>query len=97
MRTTTADSVINKLDGTFALYGLREKMKTDNGPPFDSKKLAEFLKAKESSIHHRKITPVHPLSNAKCERFMRVVGKTLKTARIERKNWRKEIDKLLFT
>jgi len=76
---------------------LREKMKTDNGPPFDSKKLAEFLKAKESSIHHRKITPVHPLSNAKCERFMRVVGKTLKTARIERKNWRKEIDKLLFT
>jgi len=27
----------------------------------------------------------------------RVIGKTLKTARIEGKNWRKELDKLLFT
>jgi len=60
-----ADYVINKLDGTFALYGSPEKIKTDNGPPFDSKKLAEFLK--ESSIHHRKITSLHPKSNAKCE------------------------------
>ena len=94
MRTTTADAVINKLDGTFSLFGYPDEIKTDNGPPFDSNKLAEYLQ--QCSIHHRKITPLHPQSNAKCERFMRVIGKTLKTAYIEGKNWRKELDKLLF-
>ncbi|MEM7165275.1 MAG: DDE-type integrase/transposase/recombinase [Planctomycetota bacterium] len=93
MRTTTADAVINKLDGTFSLFGLPDELKADNGPPFDSHKLSDYLK--ECSIHHRRITPLHPQSNAKCERFMKVIGKTLKTAQIEGKNWRKELDKLL--
>lgn len=95
MRNTTADSLINKLDGTFALFGYPDSLKTDNGPPFDSTRIKNYMK--DNSIDHRKITPFHPQSNAKCERFMKVIGKTLKTAQIEGKSWRNELDKLLFS
>ena len=84
MKSTTADCVINKLEPTFALFGYPDKCKTDNGPPFDSTKIKEYMK--QNSIHHHKITPLHPQSNAKCERFMKVIGKTLKTATIEGRN-----------
>ena len=68
--------------------------KTDNGPAFDSFAFDEYMKAK--AIKHHRITPEHPQSNTKCERFMRVLGKTLRTADIEGKDWKKELKKLLF-
>ena len=95
MRNTNADAVINKLDATFALFGYPDIIKSDNGPPFDSNKIKDYMR--EVSVSHRKITPFHPQSNAKCERFMKVIGKTLKTAQIEGKNWRKELNKLLLS
>ena len=94
MRTTTADRVIEKLENTFTIFGYPEMCKTDNGPPFDSFAFDEYMKAK--AIKHHRITPEHPQSNAKCERFMRVIGKTLRTADIEGKDWKKELENLLF-
>ena len=94
MKSTTADCVINKLEPVFALFGYPDKCKTDNGPPFDSTKIKKYMK--QNSIHHHKITPLHPQSNANCERFMNVIGKSLKTATIEGRNWRQELNELLF-
>ena len=68
--------------------------KTDNGQPFDSFDFDEYMKAK--AIKHHRITPEHPQSNAKCERLMRVLGKALRTADIEGKDWKKELENILF-
>ena len=95
MKSTNAERVITKLEETFSVFGYPDQLKTDNGPPFESDSFREYMKDK--AIRHRRITPEHPQSNAKCERFMRVIGKCLKTADIEGKDWRKELEKLLFS
>ena len=94
MRTTTADRVIDKLENTFTIFDYPKMCKTDNGPPFDSFAFDEYMKAK--AIKHHRITPEHPQSNAKSERFMRVLGKTLRTADIEEKDWKKELENLFL-
>ena len=95
MKSTTAERVINKLNSVFAVFGFPNSLKSDNGPPFDARAFGDFLKSK--GIYHRRITPEYPQANAKCERFMRVIGKTLKTAKIEGKPWKLELDKLLLS
>jgi len=55
MRSTTADYVIRKLDKIFSGFGHPEKIKSDNGPPFDSKALDDFFKSR--NIKHQHITP----------------------------------------
>ena len=94
MKSTTAEVVIEKLNSTFNLFGYPDELKSDNGPLFDSRAFGDYLKSK--GIYHRRITPEYPQANAKCERFMRVIGKTLKAAKIEGKPWKKELDKLLL-
>ena len=79
----------------FSLFGFLDSLKSDNGPPFDSYKFSSYLNSK--SIYHYRITPEHPQSNANCKRFMRVIGKTLRTAKIEQIPWKEELDKLLMT
>ena len=94
MKSTISEKVIDKLEETFAIFGYPDVCKSDNGPPFDSDTFRNYMEAK--AIHHRRITPLHPQSNAKCERFMRIIGKTLKAADVEGKEWKKELDKLLL-
>ena len=78
MRNTNADAVINKLKKQFSIYGYPEKLRSDNGPPFNSAKFREYLD--KSGVIHVKITPFHPKANATCERFMQVLNKSLRTA-----------------
>ncbi|CAC5356773.1 unnamed protein product [Mytilus coruscus] len=40
---------------------------------------------------HRKITPLWPQSNAECERFMRSIGKSIRAAHTQHKNWKQEM------
>ena len=67
--------------------------KLDNGPPFTSHAFKVF--ATELGFKHRKITPLWPKANAEVERFMRTLGKAIRTARTEQKNSEKELQKFL--
>ncbi|XP_019628685.1 PREDICTED: uncharacterized protein K02A2.6-like [Branchiostoma belcheri] len=75
------------------MFGIPKVLKTDNGPPWTSTEMKSF--ARYMGLHHRKITPYWPCANGTAERFMRVLGKTVRTAVIEQKSWKQEVHKML--
>ena len=73
--STKADKVIPVLKDVYDSYGYPEKQISDNGPPFNSKKMMNF--AAENDIVIQTVPPRHPNSNP-AETFMRPLGKALK-------------------
>ena len=86
VRSTSANTVIPKLDRILSTHGIPAEIKSDNGPPFQSHSFAQF--AQHIGFHHRKITPEWPQANSESERFMRTIQKTLRAAHLESKNWK---------
>ena len=89
LRSTSAKVVIPYLDNIFARQGIPEMVRTDNGPPFNSKSFQMF--ATQLGFRHRRITPVWPRANGEAERFMKTLEKAVRTAVIQGKNWRQEL------
>lgn len=81
LRSTSARSVIPLFDKIVSLFGIPEELKTDNGPPFQSFEFKQF--AEQLGFKHRRITPLWPKANGEAERFMRTLGKVIRTAQIE--------------
>ena len=69
--STSVNAVIPKLDSIFSVFGIPKVVRSDNGLPFFSDRFRLFTKY--LGFKHRKITPVHPESNSKVERFMGVL------------------------
>ena len=93
LTSTSAKSVIPKLDAIFSRQGIPDVLKSDNGPPFTSlefKRFAEYL-----GFQHRRIMPCWPKVNGKAERFIRTLGKAIRTANVERRNWKQDLHKFL--
>ncbi len=88
VKSTSFKSVIPKLEKMLSSFGIPEAIKTDNGPPFNGKEFAEFCQ--QMGIKHQKVTPLWPEANGLVERFMRNLGKTIRTAKIENKDWKRE-------
>ena len=65
MNTTTASSVISRLNSLFAIYGFPNSMLTDNGPPWNSTDKKLFFKVR--GIKHKCITPLWPRANGLTE------------------------------
>ena len=87
--STSSEAVIQHLDWIFSLFGVPEKVRTDNGPPFNSENFRLF--AEYLGFAHRKITPRWPQVNGEAERFMRVLKKTLRTSTTERRSWKQDL------
>ena len=68
---TRAESLIPALKDIYNNYGRPETQISDNGPPFNSKKMTEF--AAQNNIELQKSTPLYPFSNP-VETFMRTLG-----------------------
>ena len=64
--SATSAITIDKLRNTFATFGLREILVTDNGTDFTSNEFEEFLKS--NGIRHMRRAPHHPTSNSLAER-----------------------------
>jgi len=77
VKSTSAKSVILRLDAMFARQGIPNKMKTDNGPPFNRVELGNFVKY--LGFHHRKVQPLWPRANGEAERFMPNLEKCVQT------------------
>lgn len=87
LTSTSAAATLPALERIFATHGIPEIIKTDNGPPFNSRALT----AEEKGFTHRKITPLWPEANGHVENFMKNLGKVAKTAKAEGKDWKKEL------
>ena len=94
VNSTEAKTCIPKLYIIFARCGIPSKIQTDNGPPFNGKEFERYTKT--LGIEWRTITPLWPQGNAVVERFMKPIRKLLKTAEIEGKNWRQEMQQFLL-
>lgn len=55
VKSTAATTVIPKLDKVFSEFGVPDVVKSDNGPPFNSKEFTAF--ADDLGFKHRKVTP----------------------------------------
>jgi hypothetical protein len=81
VRSVSFENASPVLKQLFTRIGTPESYKTDNGSPFQSHDFA-FLMHKWGVKHH-KITPMWPRANGEVERFMKNLGKVVKTAKIE--------------
>ena len=93
VKSTSAATVIPKLDEVFSEIGVPDVVKSDNGPPFNSKEFASF--ADDLGFKHRKMTPKWARANGEVGRFVRTVKKVIKTAKLEHKNPKQELNRLL--
>ena len=73
-----------KLKQMFGHHGIRQRIDSDNGPPFNSKEFSHFVE-QEGFIHHR-ITPEHPRANGEAERFMQLLNKTEQITHLQGKS-----------
>ena len=89
VNSTSSATIIPKLDCIFARQGIPETLKTDNGPPFNGRELAQF--ANHLGFHHRKITPLWLCANGEVERFMAPLMKAIRAAHIEQRSWKQEL------
>ena len=72
-----------------ATHGLPKEIFSDNGPPFTSREIKQFMK--ERGINLRHVTPLWSQANDEAEVFMKPLAKAVKAARLERKNWTEEL------
>ena len=66
----------------------------DNGPPFNSDEIKRFMS--ENGIRHQRITPLWPKANSEAENFMKPLGKAIRAAHTEKKDWKKELYRFLL-
>ena len=91
--STSASAVIPKLDQLFSTFGAPRVVKSDNGPPFNGEEFAKF--ACVLGFKHRKVTSFWPRANGEVERFVKTLKKCIKAAKVEGRNWRKELQAIL--
>lgn len=92
--STSASSILPKLDAILSLRGRTTVIKSDNGPPFNGQDMQKY--AEQMGFKHRKITPLWPRANAETERFMKSVKKSLNAAIAQGLNWRTELGRFLL-
>ena len=76
--STKASKVLPALEEIYDSYGNPRLQISDNGPPFKSQNMHEFLSKRD--ISSQTIPPLHPSSNP-VENFMRPLGKGMKIGR----------------
>ena len=86
----SANTVIPVLDKVF---GTPDILKSDNVSPFNSGQFHSYTENMGSK--HRKVTPYWPRANVEAERFMKNLGKVMKTSTSEGKPWKQELNKFL--
>ena len=92
-RSTSMKSAIPKLDKNFLSFGIPVKVRSDNGSPFSCDEFDKY--AKYLGFVHKTITLEYPQANGLVENFNKMIGKVLRTASVEHKNWKQELYKFL--
>ena len=91
--STAFEPTQRALKKMFATHGTPRKLKTDNGPPFNSEAFTRF--SEEEGFHHKKVTPYHPRANGEAESFMKLMKKTEQIARLQGRNTKIAVQEML--
>jgi transposase InsO family protein len=92
--STSAATVIPKLDKIFSVHGVPHVVRSDNGPPFNSATIKQYMS--DNGIEHRRITPLWPQANSEAEIFMKPLTKAIRSANVEGKSWKKYLYQFLL-
>ena len=95
MWSTSATNVIFALERFFSLHGISNNTVSDNGPHFISYELHWHFAA--NGINHHRTSPSWPQGNSQVERFRPSLNKVSQIALLERKDWKLEACKFLFS
>lgn len=91
MKTIKNVNIIKSLEKTFSLFSYPAKITTDNGPKFKPSEFKTHLSTYNKE--HHIVTLSWPIANGEVEMFNRTLGKAIKCAHIQGKNWKDELDK----
>jgi len=83
------ESVITTLQQLVSEFGIMDRLKTDNGPPFQGRPFQDYCL--ETGIHHQRITPLWPRANGLVERVMQPLGKSTRAMGHPSHNYEDEI------
>ncbi len=78
---STSSPIINALTQIFATHGIPQRLRSDNGPPFNSSEFAEF--ANNYAFRHITSSPHHPKSNGLVERSIQTIKGLFKKSKSE--------------
>lgn len=87
MDKTDCEAVKRVLKRVFDTYYIPKTMKADNGPPFNSAELKDWLK-EVWGIKLIHSTPLNPTENGLVERSMQGINKITAIAKIGKQNWK---------
>lgn len=89
MKLTSARKTSETLDEVFRVHSFPEVIWTDNGQPYPSEEFTDYCKSKNIKLIHT--IPYWPQMNGEVERQNRGILRTLRIAKIEKKDWRKAL------
>ena len=95
VESTAADAVLPRLDRILSTHDIPERIKSDNGPPFNSQDMKTY--AAKRGFKHQRIIPEQPSSNGLAENFMRMLLKVAHTAFIDQNDPREAVFRYLMT
>ncbi len=82
-------------DRYFCVYGLPERIHSDQGPCFESKLIRELLRV--SGVNKSRTTPYHPMGNGSVERFNRTLGNMIRVLSPDvKRDWPRRLQTLSF-
>ncbi|CAH2101985.1 unnamed protein product [Euphydryas editha] len=84
LNSSNSSSVITHLKSIFARHGIPHIAISDNGPPFNSNELSNFMR--EWQIKHITSSPYHSRSNGLVERSIRTIKNILKKCYSDKKD-----------
>ena len=85
LKSTTAPSIISKLDRIFSTHGFPDSVTSDNGPQFACHEMADYFS--QLGIKHHHVTPLWPQANGLVESFMKPLNKAIRTAHAQGQVW----------
>jgi transposase InsO family protein len=94
LKSILSRNIIDCLDRIFAMHGIPESLKTDNGPQFISSEFKDYMMV--NGVIRVTSTPLWPQGNGEVERQNRTLLKSMRIAYAAGKDWRKELNKFLM-
>lgn len=86
MKRTDASHVKSELEDIFTELGFPKSIQADNGPPYNSKELSDYLKSRDVKLSNT--VPLWPQMNGEVERQNRGINRALKIAKVENVPWK---------
>ena len=94
VRSTSVSSVIPKMDKIFPMFRIPVKLKSDNGPPMNGDDFSRYILTLGRDF--KPCNTKWSKGNAQVERIMQPLGKVIRAAQVEHRNWRQKIQRFLL-